>query len=118
MANHPNNLVQATAVIGKDVQSPTKEGLGKIEDIMLNKLSGEVHYAVLSFGGIFGVGDKLFALPWKSLHYSVEDKCFILNTTKEKLKDAPGFDKGYSPDMADAQWQASIKRFYDETTVL
>ena len=82
MANHPNNMVQATSVIGVDVQSPTKEDLGKIEDIMIDKLSGEVHYAVLSFGGILGIGDKLFALPWRALHYSVENKCFTLKTAK------------------------------------
>jgi len=110
---HSFDVVKATNVINVDVKSPSKENLGKIEDIILDKRGGQVRYAVLSFGGFLGLGDKLFALPWKSIHYSPEDKSFILNVDKEKLKNAPGFDKNNWPNMADPQWEKSILNYYD-----
>lgn len=80
---------------------------------ILAKVSGEVKYVVLSFGGILGLGDKLFALPWKSISYEPSEKAFVLAVGKEKLEKALGFDKDHWPDMQQAVWQDSIAQYYD-----
>ena len=74
--------------------------------------SGEVAYAVLSFGGVLGMGDKLFAVPWSALTLDTENKRFTLNASKDRLKDAPGFDKDHWPSMADESWASGIDKFY------
>ena len=59
-------------------------------------------YAVLSFGGFMGMGNKLFAMPWEAFEFSATENKLILNVDKEKLKTAPGFDKdGKWPDFSD-----------------
>lgn len=93
-------VLSASTLKGDKVRNLQGEHIGKIDDIMLDIYSGRVAYAVLSFGGFMGVGDKLFAIPWQSLQVDKENKEFILNVDKEKLKDAPGFDKSDWPDFS------------------
>lgn len=99
-------------VIGVEVKNNSAEDLGKIYEVMLDKDSGRVAYVVLESGSFLGIGGKLFALPWKSIHYDTNQNCFILNVDKEKLKNAPGFDKDNWPDMADRTWGQSISDYY------
>lgn len=104
--------LSSSSIIGDDVKNPADEDLGKIEDLMVNTDSGNVEYAVVSFGGVFGIGNKLFAVPLESMTINAEDKCFILNVAKERLENAPGFDKDHWPNMADPQWQNTIRTYY------
>ncbi|MCL7939740.1 PRC-barrel domain-containing protein [Halomonas sp. ATCH28] len=69
------------------------EKLGKIQDIMLDITEGKIRYAVLASGGFLGMGDRLFAVPWKSLMHDAENKCFMLDIDVEHLKNAPGFGR-------------------------
>jgi uncharacterized protein YjbJ (UPF0337 family)/sporulation protein YlmC with PRC-barrel domain len=94
------------------VINPAEEDLGKIEDIAIDLESGRIVYAVLSFGGFLGFGDKLFAIPWEALKLSSEEDEFILHVSKEALENAPGFDKDHWPEMADRQWGAGIYDYY------
>jgi sporulation protein YlmC with PRC-barrel domain len=104
---------KASDIIGYDVENLQGEDLGDIKDIMLDQASGRIAYAVLSFGGIAGLGDKLFAVPWSALTPKTgEANTFVLNVDKEKLKNAPGFDQNNWPDMANPRWTADIDRFY------
>jgi hypothetical protein len=84
-------------MIGDPVKNMQGEDLGKIEELMIDRDSGRVAYAVLSFGGVLGLGDKLFAIPWDALRLSTEEKAFFLDVDKEQLKNAPGFDKDNWP---------------------
>ena len=102
----------ADTLLGNDVYNLQDEDLGDIEEIMLDMETGEVSYAVLSFGGLLGMGDKLFAVPWKALKLDTVNKRFTLDVAKEKLESAPGFDKDDWPDMADPTWQNTVKTFY------
>jgi len=102
-------------VIGVGVSNKQDENLGKIEDLAIYKRSGKIAYAVLSFGGIMGLGDKLFALPWNAISYCPDREEFILNRSKEELKTAPGFDKDNWPNMADKKWESSIHSYYGTT---
>jgi len=111
--HHSHNTVKTKDVIGYKVKNNKKEHLGKVEEIMLDKVSGHAHYVVLSFGEILGMGGKFFAIPWGSLHFDPADDCFLLNVSKEKLEKAPGFDKDHWPDFADQTWGETIHTFYD-----
>lgn len=106
------DVVKSENIIDVEVKNTAKEDLGKIEEIVIDKRSGNVCYLVLSFGGILGMGDKLFAIPWNAINYDKKEECFILNADKERLKNAPGFDKNNWPNMADEQWAQSIRNYY------
>ena len=86
-----------------------------IKEIMLDMRTGEVAYAVLSFGGFLGMGTKLFAVPWEALTLDTANHRFTLDVTKERLKEAPGFDDDDWPDMADTTWASGVHRFYGTT---
>lgn len=108
-------LMGADTLLGNDVYNRQEEDLGDIKEIMLDMRSGKVAYAVLSFGGFLGMGEKLFAVPWKALTLDTVNKRFILNVEKDRLENAPGFDKDDWPDMADSTWAAGIHSYYGTT---
>jgi sporulation protein YlmC with PRC-barrel domain len=105
-------LMGADTLIGDDVMNNSGENLGDIKEIMLDMQSGQVAYAVLSFGGVLGLGEKLFAVPWQALKLDTANHCFRLNVSKDQLKNAPGFDPDAWPDMEDVQWQNQVRTFY------
>lgn len=102
----------AATLIGNDVYNTKEEDLGDIKEIMLDVQTGKVNYAVLSFGGFLGMGEKLFAVPWGALKLDPVNERFILDVDKEHLKNAPGFDKDHWPDMADQSWIKEIHAYY------
>ncbi len=104
--------LSASTLTGTPVKNGQGDSLGKIEDLMIDTTTGVVSYAVLSFGGFLGMGDKLFAVPMQGMQIDAEDQHFLLNESKERLKDAPGFDKDNWPDFADPKWQQTIFSFY------
>jgi sporulation protein YlmC with PRC-barrel domain len=107
------NLPRASKLIGTDVENAKGENLGKIEDVVLDPQDGRVAYAVLSFGGFLGLGEKYFAIPWSALTAKAgEDDTLILNVDQEKLKNAPGFNKSSWPNMADRTWGKEIHSYY------
>ena len=106
------NIMAADSLRGEEVRNQAGEPLGKITHIMLDVARGTIAYAVLSFGSFMGLGDKLFAIPWQSLALDVENKWFVLNVAKERLKNAPGFDKDHWPSMADPAWAAEVDGYF------
>lgn len=105
-------LMGADTLNGNDVYNPEGEDLGDIKEIMLDMRTGKVSYAVLSFGGFLGMGDKLFAVPWSALILDTVNKRFTLNVDKDRLESAPGFDQDKWPNMADTAWSESIHAYY------
>lgn len=105
-------LMGADTLMGEDVYNCQGEDLGDIKEFMIDMQSGQIAYAVLSFGGILGMGDKLFAVPWQALELDTANKRFILDTNKERLEDAPGFDQDRWPNMASAEFGSQIHGFY------
>jgi hypothetical protein len=105
-------ILAASAISGKRVQNPAGEELGEIDELMVDLHSGQVAYAVLSFGGFLGMGNKLFAIPWGALALDTDETTFVLNVDKELLENAPGFDKEDWPDMADSRWGTDIHSYY------
>ena len=108
-------LMGADTLLGNDVYNTADEDLGDIKEIMLDMQSGKVSYAVLSFGGFLGMGTKLFAVPWEALKLDTANHRFTLDATKDRLKDAPGFDDDHWPDMADPTWATGVHKFYGTT---
>lgn len=106
--------ISAETLTGNKVINHQDQDLGKVEDLMIDMSSGNIDYAVLSFGGALGFGNKLFAIPMGALKIDGDKKCCVLNVEKEHLKNAPGFDKDNWPNTADAEWQSTIKSYYSE----
>jgi sporulation protein YlmC with PRC-barrel domain len=104
--------LSATSLEGNKVINHRGEDIGKIEDLMIDTSGGKVDYAVLSFGGIMGIGDKLFAVPMERISIDTEKECCVFNVEKERLENAPGFDKDHWPNTADKTWQSSIAYYY------
>jgi sporulation protein YlmC with PRC-barrel domain len=105
-------LMGADTLIGDSVVNGSDDDLGDIKEIMLDMQTGQVAYAVLAFGGFLGMGEKLFAVPWQALHLDTVNKRFVLNVEKDRLKNAPGFNKDAWPDMSDVTWANQIHSFY------
>jgi len=101
-------------IVGTKVLSTAGEELGTLKELVIDLDDGRIAYAVLSFGGFLGLGDKLFAIPWEALIMDVEENRFILDLDKEVLKHAPGFDKDNWPDNAqyEAGWLLNIYEYY------
>jgi sporulation protein YlmC with PRC-barrel domain len=93
-------LFKASKLIGYSVKNKQGEEVGEIEELVINSQDGRIAYAVLSFGGFLGMGDKLFAIPWKSLTPIPDQQSFSLDIDKEKLAETPGFDDTNWPNMA------------------
>lgn len=109
-------LMGADTLIGNDVYNTKDEDIGEIKDIMLDMRSGKVGYAVLSFKPFLSMGEKLFAVPWNAMKLDTEQKRFTLDVDKDRLKEAPGFDKSHWPNMADQGWQQEINTYYRTQT--
>jgi len=105
-------VLSASTLKGDDVVNAQDEKLGTIEELMIDLDRGCIAYAVLSFGGFMGMGDKLFAIPWSALSVDTDKKRLVLNMKKELLERAPGFDKEHWPNMADQKWGDSIYSYY------
>jgi sporulation protein YlmC with PRC-barrel domain len=108
-------VLGVTMLTGAEVRNPAGESLGKLEDIMIDLAAGRIAYAVLSFGGLLGIGSKFFILPWSSMTFNQTQNEFILDIPREVLEKGPGFDKNNWPDMGDPAYGASIHRHYGQT---
>lgn len=102
----------ATNLRGTEVKNRSGDDLGEITELMIDLVDGRVAYAVLSFGGFLGLGDKLFAVPWAALHYDAVENYFVLDMDKERLEHAPGFDKDQWPNFADPRFHVETYAYY------
>ncbi len=113
-SDQASSTIKISELLGRKVENNQGEQLGNITDIVIDMDRGQVAYAVLSFGGFLGMGDKLFAIPFTALKDSPQRRSFVLNVDKEKLKQAPGFDKNQWPETGNRQWGTDVHRFYGE----
>jgi sporulation protein YlmC with PRC-barrel domain len=115
-ATHDFRLSQT---IGMPVRNKNNENIGKIDDLVIDMKSGDVCYAALSFGGVAGIGSKLFAVPLQAMTFKfgdpnkANDRAFIFDVNKDQLDKSPGFDSSHWPDVADKQWSAGIDKHYN-----
>ncbi len=101
--------IRATRLIDKEVTNQQGEELGEIEELIVDMNNGRVHYAVLSYGGVAGIGDKLFAYPVSAFKFGPNEK-LILNVDKAQLEKNPGFKSNSWPNWNDAGTRAQMDR--------
>ncbi|WP_165394768.1 PRC-barrel domain-containing protein [Methanofollis fontis] len=105
-------ILPSDTIFGSSVRSADGEHLGVIQHLLLDTTSGSIVFAVISFGGILGLGGKLSPVPWKALSRGAEEKDFVLNVTKETLASAPSFDRNHWPKPEEIEWFERVFHFY------
>ena len=111
-----NNLIlSSTSITGTNVTNPKGDNLGEIRDLMIDTETGTVNYAVLSFGGFLGLGDKYFAIPFEAFSVNTTTERFVLNVGKDRLENAPGFDKDNWPETSDHAYWNNLYKHYGVT---
>ena len=107
--------LSASSLIGDTVKNSQDETIGNLKEIMIDVQSGRVAYGVLDFGGILGMGNKLFAVPWQAFEVDETHELLRLDVDKERLKNAEGFDQNNWPDTADLDWGQKVHDHYGYT---
>ena len=103
------SLIAAGQVQGTNVYNPDGEALGTVADIMIDKVSGTAIYALMSFGGFLGIGEKYHPLPWSTLKYDESKGGYIVNLDKRMLENAPTYDMD-----GDFRWTPDYGRQVDK----
>ena len=105
--------VKTANIIGTRVVNRQNEDMGEIDEVVIDVFNGRVAYLVLSFGGFLGIGDKLYAVPWKALQYDNELQVYVLNMTQDQLGRAPGFAKETWPEFTDERWNRGVHEYFE-----
>jgi sporulation protein YlmC with PRC-barrel domain len=87
-----NPTISSSKVEGTTVYNPRGDKLGSIDDLVIDKRSGQIRYAALEFGGLFGIGADRYPLPWSMLRYDTDKDGYVVNLEKEQLDQAPRFN--------------------------
>jgi len=115
-ATESMDVRKADDVIGMQVHNSQGENVGKIDELVVDLEGGMVRYAALSFGGFLGIGDKLFAVPWRQIQFRNDPKArdfvAVVNVDKKAMEKAPSFDKNHWPDFADPNWSRDVDAHY------
>jgi hypothetical protein len=106
------NLIGSDKVEGTAVYGADENKIGSIERVMIDKISGKVSYAVLGFGGILGLGNDHYPLPWQSLKYDTRLGGYVTGVTEQQLRGAPKFTEGRDWDWADATRNRALDDYY------
>lgn len=103
------NLISSEEVEGTAVYDPNGNKIGQIDHLMIDKVSGSVRYAIMSFGGFMGLGHSHYPLPWNAIKYDSEREGYISNVTEDQLKDAPEFS---DDSWMDREWEARWHQYF------
>lgn len=104
-------LFAADKVEGVSVYNPQGEKLGTVENIFIDKRSGQAEYATLAFGGVLGMGEKHYPLPWSVLTYDTDQDGFVVALDKETLEGVPGYNKSRFSE-ADYSWRDEVAGYF------
>jgi sporulation protein YlmC with PRC-barrel domain len=105
-------LIAASKVNGTNVYNPAGEKLGSIHDVILAKGSGKAEYAIMSFGGFLGIGEKYHPLPWKVLSFSPEHDGYVVDLDRNRLEGAPTYAAGETNLWDDPAYGRRITDYY------
>ena len=105
-------VMSCDTLAGDPVANSAGEELGHVAHVMIDVPSGRIAYAVVASGGVFGIGEKLFAVPWGALTLDAGRHCFLMEVARARFDAAPGFDKDHWPSMADEDWARRVHDYY------
>lgn len=105
-------LISADKVTGTNVYNRQGDKLGSVYDVMLNKMNGQVAYAIMSFGGFLGMGESYHPLPWRALTYDTGLDGYVVDIDRNRLQGAPYYTSPDEPDWSDRAYGQSIDRYY------
>jgi hypothetical protein len=106
------NLIAGDKVTGTQVYNKDAENIGKIHDIMIDKKTGQVAYAVMSFGGFLGLGEDYHPIPWSMLTYNSRLGGYVVNLTRTQLEGAPSYAEGAEPQWGDESYESDLHRYW------
>jgi hypothetical protein len=106
------NLISSDKVTGTTVYNRQGEKLGSVYGLMLNKSSGQVAYAIMSFGGFLGMGENYHPLPWRALTYDTRQDGYVVDIDRRRLEGAPSYAASAMPNWSDPSYGPSIDRYY------
>jgi sporulation protein YlmC with PRC-barrel domain len=109
-------LSRASSVVGSGVKDPAGKDAGKIEDLLVD-YKGRVAYAIVSFGGFMGFGDKLFAVPWDAVILDRENRTVYVDVKKETLERSPSFSSDKWPDSNDRDWGRDVRKAWSDASI-
>ena len=107
-----NALIASNKVEGTEVYNRQGEHLGEVYNFMVNKRSGQVAYAVMSFGGLLGVGESYHPLPWNALTYDTNQGGYVVDLDKNRLSDAPSYRSGEDPFSSDPTYGRRVRDYW------
>jgi sporulation protein YlmC with PRC-barrel domain len=107
-----SNLIGSDKVEGTPVYRSNGDNVGQIERVMIDKLSGKVAYAVMSFGGFLGIGEDHYPLPWSVLTYNPALGGYEVNITEQQLKNAPRYSRHDNWDWSDRSRMERVSHYY------
>ena len=107
-----DRLISSDKVENTPVYNPKGERLGKVHHLMIDKYTGKVFYAVMSFGGFLGIGENYYPLPWKILTYDTRSGGYVVDLDRSRLEKAPSYSPGNAPDWSDRSYTNRIDQFW------
>lgn len=115
MASHSPHgaLILSERVEGTNVySSANRDEIGELHHLMIDKVSGRVAYAVMSFGGFLGLGESYYPVPWSALKYDTELDGYVTGITASQLENAPSLDDGEETSWRDREWESRVHNHY------
>lgn len=114
------NNVRVSELIGMDIRNPAGEDIGEISDLVVDARTGQLKYAAVTYGGFLGLGNKLFAVPFKAFKFQREepgddDVVLVLTITQDQLDASEGFDRDRWPNFAEPRFGSDLDRRYGVT---
>lgn len=106
-----SDVISSERVEGTSVYNAAGDKLGSIDDLMIDKLSGQVRYAVLEFGGFLGMGTDRYPIPWNMLKYDTSQDGYVVPLEKAQLEGAPRYTDDAVPDYDDT-YRSSVDKYY------
>ncbi|MDB5384148.1 MAG: PRC-barrel domain protein [Rhodospirillales bacterium] len=112
--NSDHSLISSDRVEGTSVYNPSGEKLGSISTLMIEKVSGHVAYAVLSFGGFLGIGESYHPLPWSQLKYSTEHDGYVVSLTEDQMRKSPRYETADESQWSrdNRNWPTAVDSYY------
>ena len=109
------SAIRAKKVIGTSVKDATGATIGRVEDIVLDKLSNNIMFAIVGFGGFLGMGEKFHPLPWSTLDYDETEGGYLVNLTKQQLEAAPAYTMDELTHGDGTQFRERVYDYYKAT---